>query len=86
MSNDNGGLLENEFIQIWDEKEKKKRREFMDEIVFEKEKLEKISFFTLDLERDDINTNSLEKTEFSVDLKNKNSLLSRNFKLNKLIK
>ena len=52
MSSGNLKMIEKEFIQQWEEKDQRKKREFLDEMIYEKEILERCTFFHLDLDED----------------------------------
>ena len=88
MSKDNVNLIETEFIQTWEEKEQRKKREFMDDIINEKEILEKTMFFHLDIEDHNISTLSSMNQEFFLENKSglKKSIVENNSKLSDLLK
>ena len=66
MSTDNVKMIESDFIQTWEEKEQRKKREFMDDMYNEKEKLEKTEFFLLDIEEESFRFDSLKTNEFMI--------------------
>ena len=66
MSIENIKLIENEFIQTWEEKEQRKKREFMDDMICEKEILEKTIFFRLNYDEDDITSGSFSTQKISM--------------------
>lgn len=83
---DNGKIIDKEFIQQWEEKTQKKKREFLDEMTYEKEVLERCSFFHLDLEdEDDSLTNGAMISIKSSQIKGK-SLMSKGINLSNYTK
>ena len=84
MSKDTVKMIESEFIQTWEEKNQRKKRQFMDDMINEKEILEKCVFLSLDIEEDDLGKLSFEKkslnSEMSLDRK---SLLSKGIDFSK---
>lgn len=66
MKNSYTKLIESDFMKSWEEKEQRKKREFMDHMIHEKERLEKTVFFTLDIEDDLIESISTQNNDFQV--------------------
>jgi hypothetical protein len=88
MSKDNIKLIETEFIQTWEEKEQRKKREFMDEMFNEKEILEKTPFFVLDIDDENLEDVSKSNQEIVFEGKEmmKHSLMSETQDLRQFIK
>ena len=88
MQKDNVKLIESEFIQTWEEKEQRKKREFMDEMFNEKEILEKTPFFELDIDAEDLEYLPKSNQEIMLEGKEaiKKSLFTEGTDLMKLLK
>lgn len=88
MQKDNVKLIESEFIQTWEEKEQRKKREFMDEMFNEKEILEKTPFFELDIDDEDLEDLTKSNQEIMLEGKEaiKKSLFTEGTDLMKLLK
>ena len=52
MSKDSNKIIEDDFFETWDKEEKEKKINFNNQILNEKQTLEKVRFFHLDIERD----------------------------------